>query len=132
VAAAIIPLAKRMVVCDDVVGGPSGKPTIVGIWNRLRLPAGASFPYTLGKLCVYVYWRGGLGQVRSHIEVVNAMTGAILVRTSDFTLSFPTRSWTVHGRYLLPDVEFPGPGEYFVEMFCEGVFVEDQSIEVVP
>jgi hypothetical protein len=130
-AKAITPVAKQMLVCDDVVADSSGKVTVVGVWNAVRVPVGASFPYTLGKVCAYVHWRGGLGSVNSHVEIVSATTGVQVVRTSQLVLSFPSRITTVHGRYMIPDVRFPAPGVYLVEVYCEGVFVEDQRIEVL-
>jgi len=128
-AAPIAPVAKRMVVCDEVVGDPSsGKVTIVGIWDAVRLPRGASFPYRLAKLCVYACWRGGSGQVKTRVEVARALDGSMLCRTNDCLLTFADRNATVHARYALTEVTFPEAGFYLVELFCEDEFVEDQRI----
>ena len=34
--------------------------------------------------------------------------------------------------YRMNDVSFPAPGEYLVELKCDGVFVDDQTIELLP
>src|SRR5437763_238263 len=104
-AAPIPPVAKRMLVCDDVVGDPSsGKVTIVGVWDAVRLPAGASFPYPLAKLCVYACWRGGLGQVRTRVIIARGTDGTEVSRTSECVLAFTNRNATVHARYALTNV----------------------------
>src|SRR5580704_8556090 len=62
------PVAKRVYVCDDVVGDPStGKVTLVNLWDAVRLPPDATFPYSLAKLCVFVWWRDGAGKVKTRI-----------------------------------------------------------------
>jgi hypothetical protein len=62
---ALLPVGKIVYVCDDVVADPvSHKPSILNLWEVVRVPLGGSFPYTLGKVCVVALMRDGEGEVR--------------------------------------------------------------------
>lgn len=59
----LLPVGKIVYVCDDVVADPvSHKPSVLNLWEVVRVPAGASFPYTLEKLCVVSLMRDGQGK----------------------------------------------------------------------
>ena len=32
----------------------------------------------------------------------------------------------------MPNVTFPAPGEYLIELYCDGLFIDDQSITLLP
>jgi hypothetical protein len=111
------PVAKRVYVCDDVIGDPSsGKVTIVNLWDAVRVPSENVFPYCLGKVCVFVWWRDGFGKVKSRVDVVHASTGKLIRRTKDCILDFERRSDSVFARYKIEDCVLPGPGYYYVEI----------------
>jgi len=58
----LLPVGKIVYVCDDVVADPvSHKPSILNFWEVVRVPAEASFPYTLEKLCVVALISDGQG-----------------------------------------------------------------------
>lgn len=127
------PLLKGIVVCDDVIGNPdSGKPMVVNVWNATRLPAGESVPYTLKKLCVFACFRGGRGRSTFRLEVVHAESRQRVGRVGTFELDFANPNVTLYGRFMLEDVAFPALGAYTVELFCEGQFIEDQLIQLLP
>lgn len=128
----IKPLAKCVYVCDDVVGDPaSGKVSVLNLWDTVRVPAGEEFPYALAKLCVFVWWRGGVGEIHTHVEVVQAATNQVIRETSDAVLVFPRRTTSVYARYRIERCVFPAVGAYLVEVYCEGEFIDDQLIQVV-
>ena len=126
------PVAKCVYVCDDVIGDPSsGKVTILNLWDAVRIPPSEVLPYRLGKLCVFVWWRDGFGKVTSRIDIVQASTGTIVRRTRDCLIGFERRTDSVFARYMIDDCTFPELGYYYVEMYCEGEFVDDQLIRVI-
>jgi len=126
----IIPVAKKIFVCDDLVIDPeSRKSSILNLWDTIRVSEG--FPFTLGKLCVYAQLRGGLGKVPIHVEVARAGTGEVIRKSDVFVVFFPDRMTRYDVRIKLEDVEFPSPGTFVVEMYCNNVFLDDQPIRVV-
>lgn len=114
------PVAKRILVYDDVVGDPTtGRPTVLNIWETVRPPAGKSFPYTLAKLCVFVCWRDGYGAVNTRIDIVRAVDNTVVQRTRDIQIDFPHPNFTRYVRYKIDDCEFPESGYYVVELHCD-------------
>jgi hypothetical protein len=131
-AGSLRPVLKGVYVCDDVVGNPvGGKPMIVNLWNAVRVPAGAAMPYTLKKVCVFAWLRGGRGRVTFRIEVVEMATGLRLGQSRFFGYEFTDPNATLYGRFMLEDVTFPSPGSYTVEFFCDGEFLDDQPIRII-
>ncbi len=126
------PVAKCVYVCDDVVSDPaSGKVSVLNLWDTVRVPVEAGFPYVLGKLCVFVWWRGGAGQVNTRVEVVQASSNEVIRRTGDAMLNFTRKSASLHARYRIEQCVFPEAGAYLVEVYCEDEFVDDQLIRVI-
>jgi hypothetical protein len=113
------PVAKQVFICDDVVAdSSSGKVSLLNLWHTVRIPSESSLPYSLAKLCVFVWWRGGLGKVKTRIDIVQAAGGLLLRRTADCILDFADRSKSVYARYRLENVTFPRPGAYLVEVYA--------------
>jgi hypothetical protein len=129
----LLPVGKIVYVCDDVVADPvSHKPSILNLWEVVRVPAGASFPYTLAKVCVVALMRDGEGEVRFRADVLRAGTSAVVRRSQDHPVRLIDRRRSTLVVIRLRDVTFPEPGAYLVELFCEDVFVDDQLITVLP
>ena len=60
---AIVPVAKAVYVCDDVVMNPrTGKVSLFNIWERIRIPVDLSPLHTrIGwtESHVFVWWKSG-------------------------------------------------------------------------
>jgi hypothetical protein len=131
--ATLLPVGKIVYVCDDVVADPiSHKPSILNLWEVVRVPSGESFPYTLGKVCVVARMRDGEGEIRFRAHLVRADNGELIRRSQDYPVRFAERRHSTLVVIRLKDVTFPEPGTYLVELLCEGVFVDDQPISVLP
>jgi hypothetical protein len=131
VPSAILPVAKMAFVCDDVVGDKHlGKTSVLNLFNTVRL-LDENFPYRLGKLCVFAEFKGGLGIIPVHVEIAQADTGELLYRSPDFVLSFTDRTKTHRAKCKLQKVILPSAGTYFVELYCNDEFVDDQPIRVI-
>jgi hypothetical protein len=132
-AAHIKPIAKVVYVCDDVVRDPeSGKVSLLNLWDTVRVPTDGEFPYCLAKLSVFAWWRDGLGNMRTRIDIVQAETAKVIRRTKDCMIDFRARPASVFARYKLENCLFPAPGYYYVELYCENEFGDDQIISLLP
>ena len=126
------PVAKRVFVCDDVLGDSSSvKVNLFHLWEAVRVPSNATFPYSLAKLCVFVWWRDGFGKVTTRVDIVQASPATVIRRTNDCLLDFERRTESVFARYKIDNCTFPEPGYYYVEVYCEGEFVDDQIRRVL-
>ncbi len=127
------PIAKSVYVCDEVVCDPqTGKVSLFNLWDAIRVPPGKEFPYCLAKISVFAWWRDGFGRARTRLDLVQASTGNVIRRTRDCTIDFEARTVSVFARYKLENCVFPQPGSYYIELFCEDEFVDDQIIQVLP
>jgi hypothetical protein len=117
----LFPIGKIMHVCDEVIADPlTKKPSLLNLWEVVRIPHGGSFPYTLGKLCVAALMRDGEGEARFRADVVRADTIEVVRRSQDFRVRFTDRRGSTSVVIRLKDITFPAPGAYLVELFCEG------------
>jgi hypothetical protein len=125
------PVAKCAYVCDDVTYDPvTGKVSLLNLWDTIRVPNDAAFPYVLDRICVFVWWRDGFGKSGSRVEIVQASTEETIRRTRNCILNFEGCASSVYARYKIEKCRFPETGYYHVEVYCENQFVDDQIIRV--
>jgi len=130
--AVVKPVAKSVYVCDEVIIDPqSRKLSLLNIWDTIRVPQGALFPYRLAKMCMFAWFRDGFGKIGARIVVVEASTDKPVFRTEVFTLDFPNRILSVYAKYTVKSCAFPAAGDYYVELYCDDEFVDDQVIRVL-
>ncbi len=128
----LLPVSKLVYVCDVVIADPvSHKPSILNLWEIVRIPNGTGFPYTLDKLCVVALMRDGQGEIRFRADLVRADTMEVIRRSKNYVVPFMDRRRSTLVVIRLREVIFPQEGSYLVEFFCEGAFVDDQLISVL-
>ena len=126
----VFPVAKQFFVCDDVVAeGGSGKQHVVGLFNAVRISP-SQFPYQLGKLCVFAEFGDGMGAVPFHVEILDSEEDRLLFRSQSRRLEFPDRNTYVKVVVRLLDCRFPRPGDYAVQLYCRGEFLDDRVIHL--
>jgi hypothetical protein len=126
----VSPVVKGVYVCDEVLADPaSGKVSLLNAFVTVRPSSG--FPFVLARMAVVIALRGGRGQSRLRVDVVQAETGAVLFRTRDRDLTFLSPLMTVYARFRLENVRFPSEGRYTIEVYAEGEFLDDEVITVL-
>jgi hypothetical protein len=129
----VIPVTKAIYVCDDVVEDPaSHKVHFLGIFNAVRPPSPAAYPFRLGQMCVVVQLIDGLGEIPIHGEIVRAETEDLVYSSPEQRLRFPQRQTTVFACFRIRDCLFPGPGVYFVEFYCRDTLLDDRTLHLLP
>jgi hypothetical protein len=56
----------------------------------------------------------------------------VVRRSNDCTIDLESKTTSVFARYKIENCVFREPGPYYIELFCEDVFVDDQIILVRP
>ena len=122
----MIPIAKALYLCDEVLSDPTrSKPHLIGVLNAIRPPA---FPHILKQLCVCAQLSGGHREVRCGVRIVNALDLGVVYESDQFMLRFDER---VQIRFLilkLTEITIHAPGEYWIELTCNGEFMDDAVI----
>lgn len=123
------PVVKALYLCDDVLSDPTrSKPHLIGVLNAIRPPA---FPHVLKKLCVFAQLIGGHGEVRCMIRVVHAANRDLTYESNEFPLRFTDRRQTRYFVLRIEDIALQEPGEYWVELHCNGEFVDDAILRIL-
>ena len=127
--ASVIPVAKAVFLCDDILSDPArGKPHLIGLLNAIRAP---SFPYSLDRLRVFAKLVGGFGEVKCRVVIHHARSELVVYQSADQVLRFADRRMTIYANFRLQNLTWPAPGEYLVELYCNGQFVDDATVELL-
>jgi hypothetical protein len=125
------PTGKIVYVCDEVLQDPaSGKLSFLGIFDDVVVPSAVGYPFRLGRMCVAAQLVGGSGPAPVHVEVVEGATQNLLRGAGPFTVNFPNRHQVVTVCLRLLNVVFPTTGVYFVELYSQGVFLDDRTLRL--
>jgi hypothetical protein len=125
------PGGKLVYVCDEVLHDPaSGKISFLGIFDDVVVPSGSAYPFQLGRMCVAAQLVGGWSQLSVHVEVVEGTAQNLVRQAGPFTVNFASKHQIVTVRVRLLNVDFPGPGLYFVELYSQGSFIDDRTLRL--
>jgi hypothetical protein len=125
------PTGKLLYVCDEVLHDPvSGKISYLGIFDDVVVPPASAVPFGLGRMCVAAQLVGGAGSLPVHVEVVEGATQSLVRRAGPFSVNFPSRHQVVTVCVRLLQIDFPSAGVYFVELYCQGAFLDDRTLRV--
>lgn len=126
-ASSILPVAKSIYLCDEVVEDPaSRKVSLLGAFNSIREVS--AYPVLLPRLCVVALLTDGQGAVPTRVEVAQAGDDRLLLRSLDRQVSFATRHTLVYACFRFLHVSFPAPGVYTIELYCQSQFVDDRTL----
>ena len=129
--ASINPTGKIVYVCDELVQDPAtGKFSFLAIFDDVVRPPGSGYPFRLGRMCVAAQFVGASGPVSLHVEVVEGATQNLVRSAGPFTVNFLTRHQVVTVCFRILGVLFPAPGVYFVELYSQGVFLDDRVLRL--
>ena len=124
----INPVAKSLYLCDGHIGYAGGKTDLVGMFSRIRPE---QYPYVHAYFVVFAQLAAGLGQVPIYIDIRHAVNGALVRSTTVRLLHFPHRNKAVQLAFAFRDCRFPHAGVYLVELFCNGQWVADTTLELL-
>jgi hypothetical protein len=124
----IVPFAKALYLCDGHIGFVNQKTDLVGIFNSIRAP---TYPHLQRHFVIFAQLIGGLGQIPFFLDVTFRQTGQLVHTTNAHVLNFPRRDKLLQLAYTLQGCRFPTHGAYLVELFCNGQWVADTTLELL-
>ena len=127
-AATIIPVAKALTLCDGHIGFASQKTDLVGIFNSIRPKR---YPHAHKHFVIFAQLISGLGIVPFYFDLRFAPTGNLIHTTNTQNLNFPHRDKLVQLAFTMRHCLFPQPGIYLIELFCNGQWVADTTLELL-
>lgn len=121
---AVISTAKALYLCEevDVEGGKTNLYAILdGVQPRV-------YPHIQPSFVCFAQLRGGLGDVRCHVDVRLADTYQLVYNTNGYPLNFSDRSAIRQLAVTIEGCPFASPGLYLVELYCNNEWVADTTL----
>lgn len=126
--ATIIPCAKALYLCDGHLGFANQKTDLVGIFNAIRAPA---YPHRQTHFVIFAQLIGGLGRVPFYFDVKFPQRNRLVHTTQVNLIDFPHREKLIQVAFTIQGCKFPWAGRYLVELFCDGQWIADTSLELL-
>jgi len=104
------------------------KTHVIGAFDAVRPPDGVPYPFDLDHLCVFAQFAGGLGPGSVQVKVLDASTGDEVFGSPAYQVNFPGGQRILTLVIRLLNCPFQQPGTYFVQLFCQGTFVDDRLL----
>ena len=113
----ILPDLQCSLVCEDVRPEANGNFILVGVIGLVRVP---QVPVTAFKLCVFNRWTAGIGQFTENVRLI-APDQTTVLRKGQVKFALQDAAHHATNVTVFPQVEFPAPGVYFVEVLVDDV-----------
>ena len=113
----ILPDLQCSLLCEDVRPEANGNFIIIGVIGVIRVP---QLPVTAFKLCVFNRWTAGFGQFTESVRLVGPDQTTVL-RKGQVKFALQDASHHATNVTVLPQVEFPAAGIYYLEVLVDDV-----------
>jgi hypothetical protein len=126
----VLPRVHVMVLCDDFE--PSADEEWVfhlyGVRSRIEVDA---FPYSHPQVCVYLQVTGHQGRTNCEVRLINPETDEEILAAPAQLIELMDPLEVVPVIFLLEDCEFPAPGLYYAQAYCDQKLVCERSLLIV-
>jgi hypothetical protein len=113
----ILPDLQCSLVCEEVRQEANGNFLLLGILGYVAVP---QIPITAFKLCLFNRWTAGVGQFTESVRIL-APDKATVIRTSSQKFALQEAAQHFTSITVLPQVQFPTAGVYYVEVLVDEV-----------
>lgn len=126
-ASRILPDLQCSLLCEDIRQEATGNFILVGVVNFLRVP---KFPVVALKLNVFNRWTAGVGQFTESVRLIGPDQTTVL-RKGEVKFALKDPSLQATNVTVFGQVEFKGPGNYYVEVLVDDVMKLRYNIPVI-
>lgn len=123
----ILPDLQFSFLCEDVRPEASGNFIVVGLLGIIRVP---QVPIAAHRICVFNRWTAGLGQFTENVRLI-APDQATVLRKTQVKFALQDAAHHASNLSLLPNLEFPTAGTYYVEVLVDDVMKLRYPLQVV-
>ncbi len=131
-APAFVPVAKAMILCDDVVSDPKKeKVHLMGVFNAIRPRGDPPFPHRQPEFSIYLQLTDAQGKAPGQIVVRQADSDLLVFISPEHPIELVDRLQVKWVRFQLLNCLFPQPGLYWVEFVFGGRIVCEQRLHLL-
>jgi hypothetical protein len=124
-----VPVAKPIVLCNDVFSDPASRNVhLIGVFDSIR--PSEPYPHLHPEFCVFLQLSDAVGTVTAVVNIVEAASEDILFQTAKFSLKFAHRLGVMRALFRIRNCSFPEPGVYWIEVFCNDRFLVDCRLQL--
>jgi len=114
-------------VCDTIIRDElTHKVSLIGLFSTISTPG---FPCTHDRMHIYIAMTGGHGKHKMDVRMVFAKTGAVVVGVQG-PVEFQNPLQVVEVNLEWRRVQFGEPGEYRVQVLCDGKEIGSRKFAV--
>ena len=122
------PSGLAIIVCDQVIEDKlTNKKSLIGIFNSIAHP---NFPCRHPALCVFVSLTEGHRDCQARLRIVRE-ENAQPVAEVDGKIEFPDVNMVVEIAFNFLGLEFPAPGLYSIEFYCDDALVLERRFHAM-
>ena len=122
------PSGLAIVVCDQVIEDKlTNKKSLIGIFNSIAHP---SFPCRHPALCIFVSLTEGRGTCQARLRIVCEETAQAVTEVNG-PIEFPDVNAVVELVFNFMGLEFPEPGLYAIEFYCDDALVLERRFHAL-
>ena|SRR5262245_45927015 len=127
------PSVKTMILCEDVLPGAGGTGNVhlMNVFSEIRPQGEPPFPYRFPELCVFLQLTDAEGQASGRVVGRRADSGHIVFSSKDHLIHFQDRLQVKWVLFRVKDCPFPAPGLYWIESYCDGRWLADQTVTLL-
>lgn len=123
---AVIPTAKALYLCEEV----DIEGDCINLYALLDFLRPIAHPHMQPSFVCFAQLRGGLGEVRCHVDVRLADTYQLIYNTHVHRVHFPDRTALRQLAVTIEGCSFANPGRYLVELYCDNRWVADTVLDL--
>jgi hypothetical protein len=126
------PIAKTILLCEDVLPGPAGTGNVhlMNVFSALRPRSNPSFPLRLPKMSVFLQLTDAEGEAFGKVVVREIDSDEALFGSADHRIQFDDRLHVKWLLFRLNNCVFPSPGIYLVEFYFADRLIVDYRLPV--
>jgi hypothetical protein len=122
------PVVLSVIICDAIIRDEmTKKVSLIGLFNII---GAASFPCTHHQIYIYISLTNGHGRYKTEIRFVNLESGEAIAGMEG-QLDFINPLQVVEVNLQWQNLKFSRPGDYVVEILCDGVSIGTRKFIVV-
>ena len=114
------PIGLAIVICDQMIEDKfTNKKSLIGCFNQI---SAGQFPCRHPQVCVFVSLTEGSGQYTAKLRIVHEESAQVVTEI-DGQIQFPDVNSVVELNFNLVGLQFPQPGLYSIEFYCDDALV---------
>lgn len=122
------PTGLAIVVCDQIIEDKAtNKKSLIGIFNNIASP---TFPCRHPSVSVFLSLTEGHGTYQVRLRIINEETGTAVTEVQG-QLPFPDVNFVAELAINFMGLEFPAPGLYSIEFYCDEALVLERRFHVM-